>query len=71
MVIMTVTLLGMTACVYGMVSNLTTVNIVIFLPDNFFKEVNIFINETNRIDFDVSRKPQNTKVQLFGKFVNK
>lgn len=65
--LMSVTLLGLAAGVFGVVSNLTEVSIVIFIPDNFLKEVNFFINESSRMDFDVSRKPENTRVQLFGK----
>lgn len=69
-IIMTVCLLGMVGGVYGIISNLTEVSIVIFIPDNFVKEVNFFINESTRIDFDISRKPRNTKVHLFGKRVS-
>ena len=39
------------------------------MPDQFVKEVNFFINDSSRIALDIDRKPPNTKVHLFGKFM--
>ena len=64
---MSVALLSVCTGVYGIISNLTQVNIVIFMPDQFVKEVNFFINDSSRIALDIDRKPPNTKVHLFGK----
>ena len=66
---MSVALLSVCTGVYGIISNLTQVNIVIFMPDQFVKEVNFFINDSSRIALDIDRKPPNTKVHLFGKYM--
>lgn len=66
-VVMSVTLLSLAAGVLGIVSNLTNVNIIVFVPPNFFQEVNLFINDSSRVKLDVSRSPKSTRVQLFGK----
>jgi len=63
---MSIALLSIVAGVYG-VSSTTEVTIIVFVPDKFFQEINFFINDTSRIDFDISRKPPNTAVHLFGK----
>lgn len=65
-VVMSLAVLSVCTGVYGIISNLTQVNIVIFLPDNFVSEVSFYINDSSRIELDISRKPESTKFHLFG-----
>lgn len=61
------TVLGLAAGVYGVHFNLTTVDFVVFVPTDYFERISVFVNESSRVDFDVSQKPPGMTVFLFGK----
>ena len=59
--------LGLATGVYGVHYNLTTVDIVVFVPVGYLRTVDVFVNDSSLVDFDVSAKPADTEAHMFGK----
>mgnify|MGYP001794641925 CR=1 FL=1 len=67
-IVMTLSILGMAAGVYGSVNNLKRADFTIFVPSQYFKHVKVFVNDTSRISFDISQKPAGMVAHLYGKW---